>query len=293
MNLTAQQFAFVADLVKREAAIVLAPGKEYLVESRLLPLAREANQDTVGGLVNHVQNGGATQWRTRIVEALTTNETSWFRDREPFTALTSVILPEVLSGPVTRPVRIWSAACSSGQEPYSIAIQLEKSLPAGRRYEIVGSDLSSEMVARATAGRFNHLEVNRGLPATELVNYFDRVGTDWQVNQRLRRNVTFRQLNLIGPLPTMAAFDVVFLRNVLIYFDLDTKRQVLRRVQELIRPGGWLLLGAAETTVGIDTSYERVAVGRTAVYRVPSGSRQQSTAVNGTAVKGVTTCSQS
>lgn len=281
MNLTAQQFAFVADLVRREAAIVLAPGKEYLVESKLLSLAREAEQTSVAGLVHHVQTGGA-KWRKRIVEALTVNETSWFRDREPFTALVDVVLPDVLRTAKGRPIRVWSAACSTGQEPYSIAIQLEKSLPPGQRYEILASDLSTEMVERSRAGRYTHLEVNRGLPAQDLVRYLDRVGVDWQVNDRLRRNVTFRPINLATALPAMPQFDVVFVRNVLIYFDISAKREVLHRIREVLRPGGWLLLGAAETTVGIDTNFERVAVGKTALYRLNSNSRQSTTMKGGT-----------
>jgi chemotaxis protein methyltransferase CheR len=284
VELTGQQFGYVADLLRREAAIVLSPGKEYLVESRLRPLARQTGHSCIGELISVAQgpNGTAAAVRKRIVESLTINETSWFRDREPFAALTEVVLPEVLKDAPGRPIRVWSAASSSGQEPYSIAIQLDKALPPGRDFQILATDLSTEMVARASAGLYNQLEINRGLPAPDLVRYFQRAGADWQVTDKLRRKITFQQLNLSLPLPAMQPFDVVFLRNVLIYFSPETKRQILARVRKVLRPGGWLQLGAAETTVGIDAAFERVPVGRTAIYRASSANRLP--------VKEVTAC---
>ena len=284
MELTGQQFGYVADLLRREAAIVLSPGKEYLVESRLRPLAHQTGHASIGELITAAQSphGTAGGVRKRIVESLTINETSWFRDREPFAALTDVVLPEVLKDSPGRPIRVWSAASSSGQEPYSIAIQLDKALPPGRDFQILATDLSTEMVARSKAGIYNQLEINRGLPAPDLVRYFQRAGADWQVTDKLRRKITFQQLNLSLPLPAMQPFDVVFLRNVLIYFSPETKRQILARVRKVLRPGGWLQLGAAETTVGIDAAFERVPVGRTAIYRAPSA--------NHLPVKEVTAC---
>jgi chemotaxis protein methyltransferase CheR len=284
VELTGQQFGYVADLLRREAAIVLSPGKEYLVESRLRPLAHQTGHANIGELLTAAQSphGTAGGVRKRIVESLTINETSWFRDREPFAALTDVVLPEVLKDSPGRPIRVWSAASSSGQEPYSIAIQLDKALPPGRDFQILATDLSTEMVARARAGVYNQLEINRGLPAPDLVRYFQRAGADWQVTDKLRRKITFQQLNLSLPLPAMQPFDVVFLRNVLIYFSPETKRQILARVRKVLRPGGWLQLGAAETTVGIDAAFERVPVGRTAIYRASSANRLP--------VKEVTAC---
>ncbi|MCP2269163.1 chemotaxis protein methyltransferase CheR [Actinokineospora diospyrosa] len=280
MEMTPALFGYVADLVYREAGMVLRPGKEYLVESRLKPVAKLTGHDSVGSLANALRTGTAAL-RTQVVEALTINETSWFRDREPFAALTDTILPDVLAQS-TRPVRVWSAACSSGQEPYSIAITLEKALPPGRGYQIMGSDLSEEMLRRSRAGRFNQLEVNRGLPATDLVTYFQRAGAEWEVVPRIRQNLSFQRVNLCATLPPMPKFDVVFLRNVLIYFEPETKRAVLDRVRQVLNPGGWLLLGAAESTVGIDSVFERVPVGRTAIYRAPARDRQM--------VKEVTQC---
>jgi chemotaxis protein methyltransferase CheR len=271
VQLTGSQFTYVAALLQREAAIVLAPGKEYLVESRLKPLSGKTGHDSVGALIQAAQtgNGAALALRKKIVEALTINETSWFRDRDPFAALVDVMVPTLLRDNPRRPIRVWSAASSSGQEAYSIAMQLDKRLPAGQSYEIFASDLSTEMVERTRAGRYNQLEINRGLAVGDLVQYFERVGTDWHVVERLRRKVTVAQVNLALPLPPMPQFDIVFLRNVLIYFAPETKRQVLDRISKVLRPGGWLQLGAAETTVGIDSDFERIPVGRTAVYRAP------------------------
>jgi chemotaxis protein methyltransferase CheR len=271
MTLSASDFAFVSTLVRREAAIVLAPGKEYLVEARLIPVARAIGAANVSAFLADLQRKPNVEHQRRIVDALTTNETSWFRDREPFTALTDVVLPELVKSRSTdRKVRVWSAASSSGQEAYSLAITLLESLPAGWSYEIIGSDISTEMIKRAETAEYSQVEVNRGLPATQLVQYFERAGAHWRVMPHLRRNVTFRHLNLTAPLPSMPPFDVIFLRNVLIYFDVATKKSVLRNVARLLRPDGWLFLGAAETTIGIDDKYERVSAGRTSAYRARS-----------------------
>jgi chemotaxis protein methyltransferase CheR len=276
MTLSASDFAFVSGLVRREASIVLGPGKEYLVEARLLPVARQAGAASVRDFLAGVQQRTDPAAVRDIVDALTTNETSWFRDREPFTALTESVLPELIQArAASKRLRVWSAACSSGQEPYSLAITLQQALPAGWTYEIMGSDISTEMITRAEAGAFSQVEVNRGLPANMLVHYFERAGAHWRISPTLRRNVTFQRLNLAAPLPAMAPFDLIFLRNILIYFDVETKRSVLRNVGKLLRPDGWLFLGAAETTIGIDDNYERVAAGRTSAYRlraaVPAG----------------------
>ena len=273
MTLALPHFDWVRELVHRESAIVLAPGKEYLVEARLLPLARKRGLADVGALVDAVRARPDPDATRRIVEALTTNETSWFRDGDPFTALTSTVLPalQAARGPVDR-LHIWSAACSSGQEPYTIAMLLEDALPgAASRVTITATDLSREMVERTRAGRFSQLEVNRGLPAPMLVRHFTRVGAEWEVAAGLRRMVTASECNLAAPLPRMGPFDVVYLRNVLIYFDLSTKQSILRRVRELMRPDGWLFLGAAETTLGVDDSWERVVIGRSSAYRPLKG----------------------
>jgi chemotaxis protein methyltransferase CheR len=273
MTLPATSFDWVRQLVHRESAIVLQPGKEYLVEARLLPIARKMGLDDVAKLVDQVRSRPTPEGTRSIVEALTTNETSWFRDGDPFTALTSTVLPALTAarGPNER-LQIWSAACSSGQEPYTIAMLLEDALPnAATRVSITATDLSREMVQRTRAGRFSQLEVNRGLPAPMLVRHFSRAGTEWEVSPALRRMVTAGECNLATAFPRMGPFDVVYLRNVLIYFDLSTKQAILRRVRDVMRPDGWLFLGAAETTLGVDDSWERVVIGRSSAYRPLKG----------------------
>lgn len=273
MSLTAESFTFVADLVRRRSAIQLDAGKEYLVESRLLPLARAAAAADVEAYVRAVRATSHPAALEAVVEALTTNETSWFRDNQPFQALVEHVVPETLAANrasgVVGPLRIWSGACSSGQEPYSIAMTLTDARP-GLDLRIIATDLSEQMLARTRAGRYNQLEVNRGLPAPMLVRYFTRSGADWEVVPAIKERVTVQRHNLLDAPPIGGPFDVVFLRNVLIYFDLPTKRDILRRVQQVLRPGGFLFLGAAETTIGIDDTWERVPVGRGSVYRSTS-----------------------
>ncbi|MDM7830572.1 CheR family methyltransferase [Cellulomonas edaphi] len=266
MSLSPEAFAFVADLVRRRSAIQLTPGKEYLVESRLLPLAREAGL----GLEAYV-----TRLRTRalpadvdaVVEAMTTNETSWFRDGAPYQALREDELPRLVAarGGIGR-LRVWSAACSTGQEPYSVAMTMLDHLPPGMTSEIVATDLSEQVLTRARTGRYSQLEVNRGLPAPLLVRHLVRAGTEWELSAAVRQMVSFRAHNLLD-VPPPGPFDVVLLRNVLIYFDLATKRAILDRVLRVIKPDGVLLLGAAETTLGVHEGWERATVGRTSVYR--------------------------
>jgi chemotaxis protein methyltransferase CheR len=272
MTLTAQEFAYISGLVRRDAAIVLDAGKEYLVEARLLPLARQSGLPSVSEFVSRAQQRPEPDLHRKIVDALTTNETSWFRDGEPFTALGTTVLPDLTAArTASRSLRIWSAACSSGQEPYTISMVLNDAMPAGWSYEIMATDISTEMLTRAESGRFSQLEVNRGLPANMLVRHFERDGANWKVLPALRKPITFKRLNLAAPLPSMPMFDVVFLRNVLIYFDVDTKRQVLARISNFMRPDAWLFLGAAETTIGIDDRFERVPAGRTSAYRLRVG----------------------
>jgi chemotaxis protein methyltransferase CheR len=280
MALTSTAFDFVRDLVQRESAIVLTPGKEYLVEARLLPLARKQGSIDVSDFVDHLRSRPDRAAQQLVVEALTTNETSWFRDSEPFSLLSSTLVPDVLrSRSDDRCLRIWSAACSSGQEPYSIAMLLGDQLrSAGWTCQIVGTDISEAMLERAREGRYSQLEMNRGMPAPMLVRHFQRAGAEWQVSAEIRRMVAYRKLNLAAPLPVLPSFDIVFLRNVLIYFDTATKRSILQRVRGVMRPESYLVLGAAETTLGIDESWERVALGRTSVHRpgpTPGGNQQR------------------
>jgi chemotaxis protein methyltransferase CheR len=276
VTIAPEAFGFVCDLVRRESAIVLESGKEYLVESRLLPLARAQGDADIDAYVARARRQPSGPIVREIVEALTTNETSWFRDNEPFTALRTTVLPAIVAARSRcRRLRIWSAACSSGQEPYSVAMTLlEAQHLADWSLEVVGTDISLEMVERSREGRYNQLEMNRGLPATHLVRHFERDGAAWRVSRELAALTTFRQVNLVRPLPAVGRFDVIFLRNVLIYFDLPTKRQVLARVREVLAPDGYLYLGATETTMGVDDAWEREPVGRSSVYRIAPDPRK-------------------
>lgn len=292
MALAPGSFTYISTLVRREAAIVLEPGKEYLVEARLLPLARAAGAANVDAFVTALQRNPARRDIEKVVDALTTNETSWMRDTEPFQALVSDVLPELMAKPrlgAGRTLQIWSAACSSGQEPYGIAMMTGELLRAsGWRAEILATDISQEMLARAEAGVFSQLEINRGLPASLLVKNFTRVGTQWKLNDDIRRLVSFKQMNLAAPFPNLPTFDVIFLRNVLIYFDGPTKRAILQRMRSQLRPDGYLFLGGAETTLAIDDDWERVKVGRTFAHRPRPGAAGRVASVKLAGVTGQT-----
>lgn len=283
MALTAEAFNWVAEAVVKRSAIQLPPGKEYLVESRLLPLAREAGLTEVTAYVTKVRQSNDERVIRQIVEALTTNETSWFRDNSPFLALKQKVLPELLAAR-SRPVhlRIWSAACSTGQEPYSLAMILSEALPPTVTFEILATDLSEQVLERARKGRYSQLEVNRGLPAPLMMRYFTRVGTEWEISAELRQKITFRQYNLLESPPMSGKLDVILLRNVLIYFDLPTKRAILRRMSQVLADDGTLMLGAAETTIGIDAGWDRTQVGVGSVYHklgaAPAGTSSVPTA---------------
>ncbi len=269
--IAASDFDFISKLVKERSAIVLEPSKEYLITSRLDPLVREVGLKSIGDLVMKMKLEPYSGLHYKVVEAMTTNETSFFRDIHPFEAFKNHVLPEFIKSRESRKeLTIWCAACSSGQEPYTIAMILWEHFPQLLKWNlrIVATDISREMLTRAQEARFSQLEVNRGLPATMLVKYFSQKGTEWQLRDDLRKLVEFRELNLIDAWPTMPACDVVMIRNVLIYFDLPTKAAILGKIKRLMRPDTYLFLGGAETTINIDDSFERVPVERTSLYRI-------------------------
>jgi chemotaxis protein methyltransferase CheR len=267
MTISAGTFTFVADLVRRRSAIELAVGKEYLVETRLLPLVRQADLAGVDEYVDTLRMRPHGVELDRVVEALTTNETSWFRDLTPFQTLTGHVVPTLVADhPAMTSLRVWSAACSSGQEPYSIAMALLEAA-ASVTVEVTATDISREVLSRGRAGRYCQIEINRGLPVAMLVKHFTRAGTEWELSEQVRSKVTFIQHNLLDPPPLRGPFDIIFLRNVLIYFDLETRREVLRRVRRVLRPGGFLQLGTTEAILGIDDGWERVGLGRGSLFR--------------------------
>ena len=268
--MTADEFQYFATLLEKHAGIVLEPGKEYLVEARLASVARDSGFASVGALLQSLRQNPMGRAHWQAIEALTTNETSFFRDEHPFNALREVILPELIARRASsRSLNIWCAAASTGQEPYSLAMLLRDSFPQLLNWNIsfIATDLSEATLARAREGRFNTAELGRGLPAQFRQRYFTPDGDGLRVRDEIRRMVAFRAMNLVGPWPNMPELDLVLLRNVLIYFNVETKRNILQKVQRYLRPDGCLLLGAAESTLHIEESYEVVHLERTAYYR--------------------------
>jgi chemotaxis protein methyltransferase CheR len=269
--LNSDDFAYIAKLIHDRSAIVLETGKEYLVESRLLPIARNEGCASVADLVARLRSLSINGLQQKVVEAMTTNETSFFRDLHPFETLKKTVLPELIAKRGDeRKLNLWCAASSSGQEPYTIALILCEHFPALAHWTVrfLATDLSQEMVERARVGRYSQLEVNRGLPAPLLVKYFHRQGAEWRVKEELRRMVEFRQMNLVEAWPALPEMDVIFMRNVLIYFDVSTKKHILAKVRRLLRPDGYLFLGAAETTLNLDDGFERMQFEKAGCYRL-------------------------
>jgi chemotaxis protein methyltransferase CheR len=259
--MTDLEFNFIRRLLRERSAIALEPGKEYLVETRLAPLLRQLELNSIGELIAQLRDQPDARLHRQIVEAMVTTESSFFRDHHPFETMRKVVFPELIERRRNeRRLNIWCAASSHGQEPYSIALLLWEHFPELSQWKVslLASDLSREALARARAGRFNQIEVNRGLPAALLVKYFEQHGTDWQLLPVIRNMVEFQEINLAQPLPALPSMDLVLIRNVMIYFEAATKKAILGRVARLLRPGGYLLLGGAETTYNIDDSYHRV-----------------------------------
>lgn len=267
-------FDYVRGFVRDYAAIVLEPGKEYLVESRLHTLARKEGFPCLEDLIQQLRSRPQNGLHRKVVDAMTTNETSFFRDIHPFEALRQSILPALMARRgVEKQVNFWCGAASTGQEVYSVLMLIHEYLPQLLTWDFkfIATDLCGEVLARARAGLYNQLEVNRGLPARFLVKYFTPHGLEWEVRPELRRRVEFRELNLVKEWVGLPPLDIVFLRNVLIYFDVETKKSILAKIRGLLRPGGLLLLGGAETTFNLDDNFERTVFDKTTCYRVKNG----------------------
>ncbi|WJR77345.1 protein-glutamate O-methyltransferase CheR [Bradyrhizobium sp. NP1] len=252
--MTPLDYEYLRKLLKERSGLDLSADKQYLVESRLVPLARRVGLSGISELVQKMKGLGAETLTADVVEAMTTNETFFFRDKIPFDHLKETILPALLRARANRrTIRIWSAASSTGQEPYSIAMLLKEagSMLAGWRIEIVATDLSQGVLEKSRSGLFSQFEVQRGLPIQLLVKYFTQSGELWQLNADIRGMVQHRQLNLLQDFSHLGSFDVIFCRNVLIYFDQDTKVSIFERLARQLEPDGMLMLGAAESVVGI------------------------------------------
>jgi chemotaxis protein methyltransferase CheR len=264
-----ETFQTLATLLKKRSGLILTSDKGYLVESRLGPVAQRHGLPHLDALVAAL-NRGNEALATAVTEAMTTNETSFFRDSKPFDIFRKEVLPQIIERNAnTRSLRIWSAAASTGQESYSLAMILaeEQARLAGWKIEIVGTDISEAALKQARAGVFSHFEVQRGLPAAMLVKYFEKVEGSWRVAQKIRSMVNFRVYNLLDNLSPLGVFDVIFCRNVLIYFDVQTKGQVLGAIARRMGNQGVLFLGGAETVLGITEQFEPVP-GSRGLYRV-------------------------
>lgn len=269
--LSSVDFDFVAALAYRQAAIVLERGKEYLVESRLTPLAQREGFGSLAEFIAAMRRDRSEGvMHGKAVDALTTNETYFFRDFHPFEALRKTILPELIAQRQdARRLTVWCAACSTGQEPYSLAMLIREHFPqlAHWQIDLIATDLSPTVLRQAEAGRYNQIEINRGLPAPYLVKYFQQQDSAWVIKPEIRAMVQFRPLNLIQPWPILPPCDLIFIRNVMIYFDVETKRTILKKIRHCLRPQGSLFLGSSETTLNLDPQWMPVTVGSTVVYR--------------------------
>lgn len=269
-EISPQNYQFFQKFISRESGLVLDGDKRYLLEARLMPIARMLRLYSLNDLCILLQTTTEVSLRQQVVEAMTTNETYFFREVAQYDALKSTVLRELMSErQSTRKIRVWSAASSTGQEAYSFAMLLLEMGLGGWDVSIVGTDLSTPVLQRARAGRYLQIEVNRGLPAPLLVKYFRREGLEWQLKDEVRRMVRFEQDDLRQGTSARGPFDLVFCRNVLIYFDVETKRSILARIRQCLVPGGHLLLGGSETTLNLDDRFVRRPVGSAIVYQVP------------------------
>jgi chemotaxis protein methyltransferase CheR len=270
MAIDKSEFEFIRDLVRAKAGIVLEAGKEYLVDARLSALVRQQKLESIAALVARLRANSVDPLHRLAVEAMTTNETSFFRDQHPFEALKKVVIPGLLeSRASTRSLTIWCGASSSGQEPYTILMTLCESIPRIEEWKLtfIATDISSEMVLRSREGKYNQIEINRGLPAALMVKYFEKQGLGWQIKPKLRSMISFQELNLTRPWSGIPPMDIIFLRNVLIYFDTDTKKDILRRIRGVLKPDGYLFLGSAETTLTLDEEFVRTKLEKSGCYQ--------------------------
>lgn len=277
--MTPQDYAFLQGFLKEKSGLVLSEDKQYLIESRLMPVARKAGLGGIAELIAKLRSPGERVLQTAVVEAMTTNESFFFRDKTPFEHFVDTIIPHLVQSRQRGRVRIWCAAASTGQEPYSLAMCLKENAAklGGLSFEIIGTDISNEVLEKAKAGYYTQFEVQRGLPVQLLLKYFKQHGEMWQIAPEIRSMITYKQFNLLDSFASMGQFDVIFCRNVLIYFDQATKTDIMNRLAKQMPNDGYLLLGAAETVVGLTTSFQSVA-GKRGLYTNAAGSAQSGAA---------------
>ena len=262
-----ENYRFLQEHVYSQVGIVLEDNKHYLFESRLAPIVNQHSLGSINDLCALLHVRRNTDIGQQVVEAMTTNETYFFRDPNQYDAIRTVLLPRLKSERNdTKKLRFWSAASSTGQEAYSLAMLLLEDGLKDWNIQILGTDFSSKVIERARAAVYQQIEVNRGLPASLLVKYFKRAGLEWQLNEAVRKMVRFDTIDLRKSMRTLGPFDVVFCRNVMIYFDNETKRSIMKEIHSTLFRGGWLLLGGAETAFGVDEWFEKRTIGNTTVY---------------------------
>jgi chemotaxis protein methyltransferase CheR len=269
--MTDQDFDFIRKLLCDRSAISLEDGKQYLVESRLAPLVQELKLGSIGDLVGLLRAPLSNGLQQQVVEAMVTTETTFFRDLHPFEAIRKAVIPDLIRKRQNeRALNVWCAACSTGQEPYSLAIMIRDHFPElrGWKVNILATDLSRPVLARAREGRYSQIEVNRGMPAALLVKHFRQHGSSWQLNDETRGMVDFQELNLVKAWPPLPRMDLVFLRNVMIYFEVETKKVILARMAGVLQKDGYLLLGGAETTFNLNESYQRLEHFKAGFYQL-------------------------
>lgn len=262
-----KNYKFLQEHVYTHAGIVLEGDKHYLFESRLSPIVRQLGLKSIDDLCTFIQSSTQPEVCHQVVEAMTTNETYFFRDPSHYDAIRTVLLPRLIEDRRdTRKLRFWSAASSTGQEAYSLAMLLIEAGLGDWNIQILGTDFSSPVVERARSGKYQQIEVNRGLPATLLIKYFGRSGTEWNLSDQVRRMVHFETIDLRKSMRALGPFDLVFCRNVMIYFDAKTKMNILKELHGTMFRGSWLLLGGAETAFGVEECFEKLTVGNATVY---------------------------
>lgn len=253
-----EDFDIFSTLVKTRSGLVLTPDKAYLLESRLMPVARKMGLKDLEELARLIRDKRDEKVMEAVTEAMTTNETFFFRDQKPFDQFKSIVIPHLLKVRAAKKhVRIWSAASSTGQEAYSLAMILaeEGAKFAGWKFDIIGTDLSVEVVDKAKQGVYTQFEVQRGLPIQYLMKNFTQNGDKWQISQKIKDMVQYKTMNLLGDWAGLGQFDIVFIRNVLIYFDGPTKTKILERVSQLMPPDGVMFMGGAETVLGVSDKF--------------------------------------
>lgn len=270
-----ENFNFVRDFLRLRSGIVLEEAKAYLVQARLGPVVRRFGLDSVDSLIEKLRRSPEEELHREVLEAMVTTETSFFRDVHPFETLKSVIIPRLIRARrETRELHFWSAACASGQEIHSLAMLLRENFPElqGWKLMLLASDVSQEMLDRTKRGLYSQLEINRGVPTRLLVRYFNREGLSWRLDESIRSMVDVRKLNLIEALPYLPKMDIIFLRNVLIYFDMETRRAIIDKISRHLKKDGYLFVGGAETMIGLNDTLRRERISNTSVYRLAGGS---------------------